>query len=505
MCSKSAHEPAPDPRRIGGDRPWGLSIRLAAGFAVAAFALLLITSGLLYWALASNLDQEDAEYLGEKIAIVDGILRTRPRDVAELNEEVSRESQQRFYPPVLIRVLDRRGTVVAQTSGMSSTLPADVFPKPVAFPGGAWSAESHVAAAGKPFGITAVTIHENAPDGGEVVQIGLDESQEQALLARYRRWLWLAMGGGLIVSGLVGYGIAARGLRPIRRMAEAVRAIGSENLGQRVAPAGFPPELASLAQTFNGMLQRLDESFTRLSRFSADIAHELRTPINNVRGLVEVSLERARAGQGVEELLGPCLDECQRLSRLIDNLLFLARAENPRSQIQRQELVLLRELETVAEFYEAAASESGVAVEVDAPAHLTADADRLLFQRALGNLVENALAHTPAGGTVRLSAARQNGRVQVSVSDTGRGIPPEHLGRVFERFHRVDASRSKHTGGVGLGLAIVRSIALLHGGDVQVASTVGAGTCFTLSLPAAAGAGEGAAKSVTPVSQPCHG
>lgn len=483
MSSKTALDPGHGPFRRWIRGPWSLAARLAAGFGAAAFGILLVAMSLLYWALVSNLDREDNEYLAEKIASLETPLRDRPQDVAALQAEVEQESQQHFYPPVLIRVFDGNGQLMAETRGMAELLPCSAFPQPIRFRVERWNAMEFVTPEGRPFGLLAARIG-FVPDGGEpLVQIALDQSQEQQLLAKYRKWLWLVLELGLVTCALVGYLLARRGLRPVQRMAATMRLVGSENLDERVEPAGFPSELSSLAATFNDMLQRLEDAFNRLSRFSADIAHELRTPINNVRGLAEVAVERARSGGECGELLGPCLDECQRLSRLIDNLLFLARAENPQSQIQRHRLLLGQEIETVREFYEAAAGEAGVSIDLDVAADLTADLDRLLLQRALGNLIENALAHTPRGGTVQLSAAQDDGTLRLHVTDTGRGIPAEHLPRVFERFHRVDASRSKYTGGVGLGLAIVKSIATLHGGTVEVGSVVGVGTRFTLVLP----------------------
>jgi two-component system heavy metal sensor histidine kinase CusS len=224
------------------------------------------------------------------------------------------------------------------------------------------------------------------------------------------------------------------------------------------------------------MLDRLEESFARLSRFSADIAHELRTPVYNLRGEVEVAVAKPRSPEEYREVLGSNLEECGRLAHLIDRLLFLARAENPETQITREPCDLGRELATVCEFYELSAREKGVGLAVAAGKTVQADLDRPLFQRAVGNLIANALAHTPPGGTVTLTATGDETSARVEVADTGPGIPAEHLPHVFDRFYRADHSRSSANGRVGLGLAIVRSITELHGGTVEIASEVGRGT-----------------------------
>jgi two-component system heavy metal sensor histidine kinase CusS len=208
----------------------------------------------------------------------------------------------------------------------------------------------------------------------------------------------------------------------------------------------------------------------------------LRTPVNALRGEVEVALGRPRSGDEYRNVLGSCLEECGRLGRLIDSLLFLARAENPKTVLATEPVDVGRELVVVREFFEPAAAESGVALATEVEPDLVVPADRTLFQRAIGNLVTNALAHTPVGGTVTLRAARVAGAVRVEVVDTGEGIAHEHLPYLFDRFYRADPARS---GGarVGLGLAIVKGVAELHGGAATVASAPGRGTTVTLTFP----------------------
>jgi two-component system, OmpR family, heavy metal sensor histidine kinase CusS len=310
----------------------------------------------------------------------------------------------------------------------------------------------------------------------------MDCSLEEDLLAAYRGQLGLVLGTALVLCTLAGYWIARRGIRPVAEIVETARRMRSSTLHQRLAVQGLPAELFQLASTFNEMLDRLEESFSRLARFSADIAHELRTPVNILRGEAEVALGKLRSPEEYREVLASSLEECVRLSHLIDNLLFLARAESPQSQIVREPMDIGRELEGLRDFYEAAASEAGVAMACNSQAGIVAALDRALFQRAVGNLVANALAHTGPGGTITLSAAGEHDAVRVEVADTGCGIAPEHLPHVFDRFYRVDAARSSGSGRVGLGLAIAKSIATLHGGSAVIASEVGRGTRITLVL-----------------------
>jgi two-component system heavy metal sensor histidine kinase CusS len=231
------------------------------------------------------------------------------------------------------------------------------------------------------------------------------------------------------------------------------------------------------------MLDRLEDSFQRLARFSSDIAHELRTPVNNLRGEAEVALQRTRSADEYREVLGSCLEECARLTGLIDNLLFLARAEHPESTIQRIELDVVRELHGLRDYYEAAATEAGIELHVAAAGSVHFRLDITLFQRAAGNLIANALVHTPRGGTVTLGVCLSENSLSVSVADTGAGIAPEHLPFVFDRFYRGDKARTSGGGRVGLGLAIVKSIMTLHQGTVQLESVLGKGTRVTLTFP----------------------
>jgi two-component system heavy metal sensor histidine kinase CusS len=473
MSSKTAPE--------GCRRPWSLAARLTAWYAGSAFVLVLVATSFLYWALVNSLNRQDDATLAGKVLILRTLLRERPGDEAALRQEVEEGSWTAQHGPVWVRILDDRGRLVMQTPGMDEALGPGVFPQP----GGADDPPGRGTdlrqAAGKCFRVLAARAEVGGSDGGRVAQVALDRSQDEELLADYRRSLWLALGAAGLACAVGGYVIAHRGIRPVRRIAATARRVRAATLNQRLATAGLPAELADLAVTFNEMLDRLEESFARLARFSSDIAHELRTPVNNLRGEVDLALSRPRTPEQYRDVLGSCLEECGRLARLIDSLLFLARAENPRTQVEREPVDVGRELLALRDFYEAAAEEAGVVLTVATPAGVVAPLSRPLLQRAVGNLIENALAHTPTGGTVKLRAAGDGAAVLVEVADTGKGIPESHLPRLFDRFYRVDPARS--SGGVGLGLAIVKGIAELHGGSVEVASQAGRGTRVVIRFP----------------------
>ena len=294
----------------------------------------------------------------------------------------------------------------------------------------------------------------------------------------------MVLAAAVILSPGIGFVIARSGIRPLKEVADTAQHIGSKTLNERIKPEGYPAEVRVLAHAFNAMLERLEESFARLSRFSADIAHELRTPVSNIRGEAEVGLARARTPEEYTEVLGSCLEESVRLSELIESLLFLARSESPGEHLKRtrEDIGLL--LADLQDYYEAKAADLGVTLAADSAPGLLADVDRALLQRSLANLVSNALAHCSPGDSVRLTALWQEGSIRIDVRDSGSGIPVEALPHVFDRFYRADLARPRNSGGTGLGLAIVQQIVFLHGGDVRIASEVGRGTTVSVILRA---------------------
>jgi two-component system heavy metal sensor histidine kinase CusS len=457
---------------------WSIAARLTAWYTAAAFALVVVATGFLYWTLVDGMRDDDQRRLADKVQVLQTLLRERAGNPAAL-KDVEWEWGAREFEQVYVRVLTDRGETLVETPGMSSILPPRTF---AALPLSIERATDIRGIDGRAYRAVAAVAGATGV-AAQSVQVAIDLTHEQDILAAYRQRIWLILGLALALSAFVGHAIARRGVRPLERIARTAREITSARLDARIDHGRLPTEVASLAITFNEMLARLQDSFERLSRFSADIAHELRTPVNNLRGETEVALTRARTADEYREILSSSLEEYDRLTRLIDSLLFLARAEHPETRIVRERLNLRRELDTVADFYEGTATEQGVSLTVDAPTTLDIEGDRTLFQRAVGNLLANALAHTPSGGTVAIRAVAEGPYCQIHVVDTGRGVAAEDLPHVFDRFYRADKSRSNASGHFGLGLAIVRSIAQLHGGHVELTSQLGQGTRATLVLP----------------------
>lgn len=460
-----------------------LAFRLSAGYAIAGLFLVFAASASLYFVLRSELERSTDQFLDDKLHVIRTMLRERPDDWDALHEEIELESAARKYEHFYVRLLDAQNRPLLMTPGMAGQLDLSKFWSP------SENQSDHAVAMrgadGRPFRITsAIAAVGSPPTSTDTVQIAIDVSQKEELLARYRFWFWTILTGTSVLFPLIGYQVARHGIRPVEEMATTARHISSTNLQERIRAEGYPFELASLAGTFNAMLDRLEESFERISRFSADIAHDLRTPVNNIRGETEVALARARNIDEYREVLGSCLEEAVRLSELISDLLFLARAESPLTHLHREAVNVYELLDGVREYYEASAAEQAISLSTfPSGAPLVAELDRKLVQRAVGNLIANALAHTPAGGSIELAANAENGSIRIGVCDTGTGIPADALPRVFDRFFRVDTSRAQASGGTGLGLAIVQSIMTLHGGKVEIESQLGQGTRVILDLP----------------------
>ena len=479
MCWKLARSLTPI------SRLWRtLAFRLTAGYALAGLVLVILATASLYLVLVSELEKNTELFLGDKLHVLRTMLRERPDDTDALREEVELETAARRYEHFYIRLLDEQNTPLMTTPGMAEELDLSQL---------AQRTRGHPnvtipmkGSQGRPFRVTtAVAPVGSTPGHAFTIQIAIDVSQKEAFLAHFRLVFWVIILGTLAIFPLVGYQIARQGIRPVEEMAATARRISSTHLGERILTEGYTFELASLAGTFNEMLDRLEDSFDRISRFSADIAHDLRTPVNNIRGEAEVALARARTIDEYRDALESSLEETVRLSDLIGNLLFLARAESPLTHLRREPVNVAELLDGLQEYYEASAADGGISLSTrfgDAP--VIAELDRTLMQRAVGNLVSNAVAHTPSGGSVVMATSSESAVVRIEVADTGIGISPEALPRVFDRFFRVDPSRSQASGGTGLGLAIVQGIVLLHGGKVEIFSQPGKGTRVVLSMPA---------------------
>ncbi|MDQ2820579.1 MAG: heavy metal sensor histidine kinase [Pseudomonadota bacterium] len=337
-----------------------------------------------------------------------------------------------------------------------------------------------------PGGEKTLLVHTMAPKSGPPDAVAmhgvLDVTQDHEIVERYRRKLFAVVLGTILLSTLFGWLLARRGLAPLRAISGQIGQMHPDRLETRIAQSEWPSELRVLALTFDGLIERIARSFEQLSRFSSDLAHEFRSPINNLVAAASVTLGRARMPSEYQTTLEVVVEEGERLSRMVTSMLFLARADNAKQLVRMEPVSTATEFGKLIDFFDIVAEEHGVTLV--AQGDLTLPADPMLLRQALSNLVANALRHTARGGRIALHAEVKGAAVALRVSDDGCGIAAEHLPLIFDRFYRVDAARSA-TDSTGLGLSVVRSIAELHGGTVTVTSTPGQGTTFTLLLPGA--------------------
>ncbi|MGH1451248.1 MAG: heavy metal sensor histidine kinase [Pseudomonadaceae bacterium] len=309
-------------------------------------------------------------------------------------------------------------------------------------------------------------------------------ADREQMLAAYRSNLIAVLGAGSVLVFLLGFWISQRGLRPLRRLAQQAAAIDSEHLHLRLHTASQSSELDTLVHSFNLALAKLETGFEQLSRFSGDLAHEMRTPLNNLIGQTQQALSRPRSAEEYEQLFESNLEEFERLARMIDSLLFLARCVQPGQSLELQPTDLHAITARLCEYFEGMAEDQQLTLANHCSGQLVVEPDMLT--RALANLIANAVRHAEPCSTITIASREAPTHVHISVQNQGAGVGAEHLPRLFERFYRADPSRSQPGDSGGLGLSIVEAIMQLHGGSASVAN-VADGVQFELHFPRATG------------------
>lgn len=454
-------------------------------YACSAFTLVLAVVSLLYWSLTRDFQAAADHELENRVRILESLLKQGEPMRDELRWEIQSEWEELEEPEIYSRILDTQLHASLTTPLMSQLLPAGLFPVATRF-GTPLQPVGIESPSGRAFRVVAAEVAGQAPGERWVIHVAYDLGEQFAILKQYRYLIAAILCAAAGLSLVSGYRITRSGLRPLVEIAGTTRRIRSSTLSERVQVAGLPSELAGLADNFNDMLRRLEESFIRLSRFSADIAHELRRPLNILRGETEVALRRQRSAEEYRDVLVSSLDEYAQLCKIVDSLLFIAQAEQTEISLHREPVDVTEDLRNILEFYQPMIAEKSLTVEVESSGPLWVELDRSLFRRALGNVVSNAILYTPAGGTVSAAISRKNSSTRIEIADTGVGIAPENVPYLFDRFYRVEKARHRGSGGVGLGLSIVKTIMDLHGGSAEIVSKPGGGTRVGLVFPDAA-------------------
>ena len=440
--------------------------KLQLGFALAATVLVGLMAIFMDQALHRSLEAEDAQVME---AQAQAMLQHLAAGAAAPDP-----GGRPLLEKAAWRVFDRSGRTLAESGFMKGVPPLDIPPA------GAPVREEQMPD-GRIYSVLTRPWQRSGGGEGGTLLLVMDRSHEEALTTDFRRTLALGVGLAALVAALVARGVAVWGLAPLARIVREAGTIDDRHLDRRLEAEQFPGELQALVDTLNAALARLQEAFERTGRLGAELAHELRTPLQNLRSTLENQTLAADCTEAQRGILGGLLEECDRMAAVIGQILFLARAEEGPGRLVREPIDVPGLMEEVRGFFEAASEEAGVALRVAAaPAALMGD--RLLLTRALHNLVANALRHTPPGGEVRLGAKVEPGATLLWVEDTGSGIPPEWVPRLGQPFTRPPDPRPE--GGLGLGLAIVARIATMLGGAMEIQSRVGEGTRVTLRIAA---------------------
>jgi two-component system, OmpR family, heavy metal sensor histidine kinase CusS len=449
-------------------RSWrhSITLRLSLAFALLATLVFAALGAYLSRAADDHMAELDAHELLGKLALARHVGRQEPTPAAlaaRLGDALIGEHG------VLVAVDGEKGGIFnwpeSPLAGQLATAAGAVGETPM-----------RLTLAGRDYRVVAGSLQTAWGETARVV-VGRDIRHHTDFLDQLQRDFWLALLAAALLTVVVGILIARRGVHPVRAIAQTAGRISAGQLAARIPEANVPPELAGLVAAFNAMLGRLEESFQRLSDFSADLAHELRTPIHTLRMQTEVSLAKPRSDDEYRDLLASNLEEYERLSRMIADMLFLAKAEHGLIVPQREAIPLLDLGRQLFDYYGILAESQQLVLEGE---ELTVRGDRLMLQRAIGNLLLNAIQHTSAQGRVALSVEKRDGAAVITISNTGPAIPDAALRTIFERFIRADPSGE----GSGLGLAIARSIVVAHGGRIAATSS-GQRTEFAVTLPLA--------------------
>lgn len=460
-----------------------ITARLATFYTLTTLIILFVSSALLYWMLSTSIERGSENFVHSEITAISNILRGHVNDWSALNQEIVWKPQSqsnRYYA----RVTTADGLEVRATAGIDDILLSNVTWPLAPKKDGIISASKVIKIDKDQYYMLStgwVVLDNTANKQAFHIEVALNVSHDQHLLWLYRQNLIFVTIFGTLCAFLVSMFLSKLGLRPVRKLTRALSKINANQLSDRLVIEHPPKELGDLILAFNDSLERLENSFNRLSAFSSDIAHELRTPINNLLGETEVMLSRPREVGEYQHLLSSNLEEYQHLSHIVDRLLFIARADNNNISLTKTPLMLRDEVRAVLDFLEAYAEEKQINLSIKGNATLEADAT--LLRNAISNLVTNAIKYIEPEGKVSVILEEDEEQVTIKVRDNGPGIKQEHLTHIFDRFYRVDSDRAKHTGGSGLGLAIVKSIIELHGGSITMNSNVGKGSIIIMTFP----------------------
>lgn len=463
-------------------RNWSLTSRLSLVFAGVMMSVWLLTSVLLVAALGSYFRSQDLTLLTGKLELATELLesevRTGKLDTAGLARKLADAMVGHSGLYLSIRTADNQ--ILADYFSPGFPVPAERFAGEALKLNTLQTVEED----GWRYNVMIKKIGaENAGRHRDVlITAAYDTGFHDEFIGQLKEWLMWLNGGLIFLSVLLGWLATRIGLRPLNEINRLASAITVNNLSERLPARHLPSELMPTVAEFNSMLERLEGSFRRLSEFSSDIAHELRTPVSNLMMQTQVALSRERDAASYREVLFSNLEELGRLARMSSDMLFLAKSENGLLALENEIFSAKAELEELIEFFEPLAAENGKTLTLEGGASMKGD--RLMLRRALSNLITNAIKYSSDGAAILIRAEQQIGMAFVHISNRTEAITQENLGRLFDRFYRGDSSRQHNTDGAGLGLSITRAVVQAHNGTLQVFLDEDIVT-FTVKIPAA--------------------
>jgi heavy metal sensor kinase len=480
-------------------RPRHVLTRLTLWYVLVLASVLVVswglTAGFLFLQMRSQLDN----YAIQDIETVEGLLYFEPGGRLILREDYHNHPESKQVLERLVEVRSSDGRVLFRNERLGDQgLGGDLIPNEGE---GGYSIRSAHLANGT---TVRMASRRHTLDGRPLlIRLGYSEEPVWERFDELAVASLLAMPIVLALAGLGGYVLAKRALAPLEEMASRAEKITSERLHERLPSGEVSDELGRLAGVFNNLLGRLEQSFEQLRRFTSDASHELRTPLTSIRSVGEVALQKDGSREEYRDTIGSMLEEVNRLTALVDSLLTISRADAGRIQLHPTVFSAMDLAREAAGLFEVLAEEKGQRITVQGDERVNVKGDRVFLRQALVNIIHNAVKYSPVGGMISVGVHYEpEGSIHLEVVDSGPGIAPEHSERIFDRFYRVDESRSREAGGAGLGLSIAQWAVRVHGGDIHLQETQGGGCTFQIWLPPALFDAATAGASAQPVTQP---
>jgi heavy metal sensor kinase len=457
-----------------------LRTRLTILYASLLGVALLLYAGSVSFLFLHNLREQLDSSLDRDVETVEGALSTDANGILHISSREGETHGEELDRGYLLEVWSRDGKLLYRSELLHGQA---LGPVPAGSAGsGRRSPHSLRLSSGTRLRLTS-RLHHLGNGNAVVVRLAISEEHVWHEFWEMVTVLGIGLPVTVLLVALTGYLVAARALKPVDAMAQRAAQITAEQLNERLQIENPNDELGQLGSAFNATLARLEHSFDQLRRFTADASHELRTPLTAIQSVGEVALRIPGDVNHYRDTIGSMLEETNRLAKLVDSLLTMARADAGRIQLHRADVNLFDLADESVRLLEVLAEEKQQTIQMDGSRSITVTADRTLLRQAIVNLLHNAVKYSPDRSTVQISVRETESSAIVEVQDHGPGIPLEDRGRIFERFYRVDKSRTRVAGGAGLGLSIAQWAIAMHAGAIEVQCEPGPGSTFRISLP----------------------